>query len=66
MYKLEVYVIDYDGCGLDECILAVKYGANGVVVKNVATTDIGEWTDSHILNSTNTPVEKFREYFNEE
>lgn len=35
------------------------------IVKEFSTADVSRWSDSHILNFSNTLVEKFREYFSE-
>ena len=65
MHKLEVHVIDFEDYGVDDFKITIRNKIDGATIKASATVDIGEWSDSHILNFTNTPVEKFREYFNE-
>lgn len=64
MYKLEVYVIDLEGHGMEEiirCIENCRFVYPSVM--DAQEADIGEWTDEHIFNKRDTPVWKYREVF---
>jgi hypothetical protein len=67
IYKLEVYVFDYEGVGLENIISNIE-GRRYLyaLVKASESADIGHWSDDHILNKTGTPVEVFRSYFGTE
>lgn len=64
MYKLEVYVVDFEGHGLKDIEITLEqnryYSFN---VKKAEEADIGEWTDDHPVNFQNTPLSKYRSYF---
>ena len=66
-YKFEVYVIDYDGIGVDNVISSLENDIDyfSTTVLNPEVGDIGEWTDDHELNQTSfsREIERWRKYF---
>ncbi len=58
VYKLEVIVIDHDGVGdgITDTIENQRYPNHCISphVVSVEERDIGEWSDAHPLNNTNT------------
>ena len=64
MYKLEVYVFDYEGAGLENIISNIESHRHlYALVKQWESADIGAWDNDHILNKKGTPIEVFRDYF---
>jgi hypothetical protein len=64
LHKLEVYVIDFDGSGVNDIKTELQNtDFFHVVVKDSETADIGEWSDDHELNFGNASAETFRKYF---
>lgn len=67
LHKLEVYVFDYEGAGLENIISNIEGHRHlFALVKQSESADIGQWSDDHILNKAGTPVEVFRSYFGTE
>lgn len=68
--KLEVIVLDMDGIGEDgvkDAIENARYPNRCISpeVKNIVVRDIGEWTDDHPLNRTETASVELRRLFGE-
>jgi hypothetical protein len=67
MYKLEVYVIDFDNSDKYDIINDIEnsryYSVN---VQSHEVADIGEWSDDHELNQGSATSEQFRKYFKEQ
>lgn len=63
-YKVELIVVDHEGCGLDEFLSNLEnmdyYSPDVISTKE---GEIGEWSDDHPLNYRNTPIEKKLEFF---
>ena len=58
-YKLEILIIDHDDVGEEEIAYIIKNAnyPNDCIspeVKSVDEAEIGEWTDDHPLNNSNT------------
>ena len=67
MYKITLYIIDLgnDFKNSDEVLESLDTNKYVHIFKGKGEdVDIGEWEDEHILNNINTPIEKFKEYFN--
>jgi len=67
-YKVEVLVIDHDGLGAEgiKDVLENTTYPNRCIfpdVMNVESRDIGEWDDSHPLNSISKQEEEYRRIF---
>jgi len=66
LYKLEVYVIDFERNSRDENIIQLLENNKhiSVQVKDVASVDLGEWSDEHPLNQPETSsLADYRSYF---
>jgi len=68
VYKLEVYVIDFDELGGEEIKSTIenqKY-PNWCInpnVKKIKERDIGEWSDDHPLNKSDTCDAEYERLF---
>lgn len=66
MHKLEVYVYDFEGYGAAEYVTQIENMRHAhAKAKATETAEIGDWSDSHELNNSTTPIERFRSYFKE-
>jgi hypothetical protein len=68
VHKLTVTVIDFDGLGAQRVVDALETARypNRCVSPNVIaidTRDIGEWSDDHPLNHTDTASDELRRLF---
>lgn len=65
MHKIEVYVIDHDDYGIDEFKLLIQKASryNGISCFPIGTTEIGEYADDHILNSTKATKQDYQNIF---
>lgn len=63
-YKYEVIVIDFENYGSEcyKCEIEQSEYIRGSVI-SVQEADIGEWSDDHILNKTNTPYHEKMKFF---
>lgn len=67
-YKITVLIIDTDELGEEEVkdvIENTRYPNRCISpeVYKIETVDIGEWTDEHPLNMTNTAINEWRRLF---
>ncbi len=64
MHKLEVYVVDFENVGVDDCISEIEQSRYlNYMVLDAKTADIGEWDDDHKFNTRDTPLEEYRKVF---
>uniref|UniRef100_A0A6H1ZV60 Uncharacterized protein n=1 Tax=viral metagenome TaxID=1070528 RepID=A0A6H1ZV60_9ZZZZ len=69
VYKIEVMVIDFDELGPTSIVSAmenVRYPNCCIInlrVKDIEGVDIGEWSDDHPLNNSNTENEEYGRLF---
>ena len=67
MHKIEVYVIDFEDSGVEECMNLIEENQDIMCkVVHTETIDIGEWNDDHELNQNSSGPEIYRKYFNQE
>lgn len=63
-FKLELYVVDYEGLGLDVFLQNLDYMRYySPVILDAVEADIGDWSDDHPLNSRKTTKEQKLSYF---
>ena len=67
-YKLEILIIDHDGCGAESIIQEIenqRYANDCITpqVMKIIEKDIGKWTDDHPLNSTETCGDEYQKLF---
>ena len=70
VYKLEVYVIDFDELGGEEIKATIenqKYPNWCIIpsVKKIEERDIGEWDDNHPLNNSDTCDAEYERLFSQ-
>jgi len=64
LIKLEVYVLDFEGYGVDGAQLAIEQDCDmHARVVDSAEVDIGEWSDDHPLNMRAATADDFRAHF---
>lgn len=58
VYKVEVMILDHENNGVDQIsYLLEDIDAHSTVI-SIRETDIGEWTDLHLLNNKFTSKKK--------
>jgi hypothetical protein len=67
-YKVEILIIDFDGCGGEEIkdvIENVNYPNDCINphVMSIKEADIGQWRDDHPLNYTDKMKGEFKKLF---
>lgn len=68
MHKIEVYVIDFEDFGAEDCAAMIRRDLPDYVLTHtnvVGTADIGEWHDKHKFNYSQTANSDYEWYFNE-
>jgi hypothetical protein len=63
MYKFEIHVLDFEKLGpeqYEEMLDNVRHIIGKVF--HVKSTDIGEWSDDHLLNKTND-IDTWNKYY---
>jgi hypothetical protein len=68
VHKVILTIIDHDDIGVEEIKEILEYTryANRCIspeVQNIETADIGEWSDDHPLNSSDTCDAEFHRLF---
>ena len=65
VYKIEVIVLDFNNCGIEECKLLIENTRHiHPHCGDYQTIDIGEWDDDHPHNQNSTDQSKyFREVY---
>lgn len=68
VYKVEIFVMDFDEIGPDRIKEAIEYTEYpnrciSPTVKNIESKDIGKWYDSHPLNNRNTCDAEYESLF---
>lgn len=68
-YKVEILIVDHDKIGSDEIgniLENIKYPnwCISPTVMNIEEKDIGEWSDSHPLNSFSEMHNEYQKLFN--
>lgn len=64
VYKFEVMVVDFENLGAGQ--IKVELERSRYLMANVMSVDskeIGEWSDDHLLNHTDTMTDEFKRLF---
>ncbi len=62
MHKIELYVLDFEDYGIEECTSILEHiDPHGAIVKvnPIGSVEIGEWHDGHELNFRSTDYNKY-------
>lgn len=65
MTKITMYVVDLEGFGIGDFLTNVEQENDRYIIHSFVdkTADIGEWSDDHPANKTNTLPEQLDLYF---
>lgn len=69
-YKVELVIIDFDKLGPEgilDTLEETRYANDCIYPKvvNIESADIGEWTDEHPLNNSNSMLREYNRLFKE-
>jgi hypothetical protein len=64
MYKVTMYVIDFEGLTAEDLVDEIKFRIDGIVrIASLTEADIGEFEDDHELNQQSATMEQHEKYF---